>query len=95
MLSDDEVLSINFLEVEHKEKNLHYSNPESGLIDDEFENTKTIDILIKVVSGLVIFLSISIILLWATYQSCRFDLWWSAPISYIMGGPIQRNDRFR
>ena len=50
MLSDDEVLSSNFPEVEDKSRNLHYSNPESGLIDDEFENTKTIDILIKVVS---------------------------------------------
>ena len=77
MLSDDEVLSSNFLDVEDKERNLHYSNSESGLIDDEFENTKTIDILIKVVSGLVIFLSISIILLWATYRSA--DLTFGGP----------------
>ena len=64
VLSDDEVLRHNFLNIDDEERNLQYSNSGSGLVDDEFENTKTIDILIKVVSGLVIFLSISIILLW-------------------------------
>ena len=77
MLSDDEVLRHNFLNIDDEERNLQYSNSGSGLVDDEFENTKTIDILIKVVSGLVIFLSISIILLWVTYQSA--DLTFGGP----------------
>ena len=79
MLSNDEELGRNFIDVKHEEENLHYSNSESGLTDDEFDNSKTIDILIKVISGLVFFLSISVILLWATYQSANLTF----------GGPPQ------
>jgi len=46
VLSDDEVLRHNFLNIDDEERNLQYSNSGSGLVDDEFENTKTIDILI-------------------------------------------------
>lgn len=79
MLSNDEELGRNFIDFKHEEENLHYSNSESGLTDDEFDNSKTIDILIKVISGLVFFLSISVILLWATYQSANLTF----------GGPPQ------
>ena len=79
MLSNDEELGSNFIDFKHEEENLHYSNSESGLTDDEFDNSKTIDILIKVISGLVFFLSISVILLWATYQSANLTF----------GGPPQ------
>lgn len=79
MLSNDEELGGNFIDFKHEEENLHYSNSESGLTDDEFDNSKTIDILIKVISGLVFFLSISVILLWATYQSANLTF----------GGPPQ------
>ena len=79
MLSNNEELGRNFIDVKHEEENLHYSNSESGLTDDEFDNSKTIDILIKVISGLVFFLSISVILLWATYQSANLTF----------GGPPQ------
>ena len=79
MLSNNEELGRNFIDVKHEEENLHYSNSESGLTDDEFDNSKTIDFLIKVISGLVFFLSISVILLWATYQSANLTF----------GGPPQ------
>ncbi len=79
MLSNDEELGRNFIDFKHEEENLHHSNSESGLTDDEFDNSKTIDILIKVISGLVFFLSISVILLWATYQSANLTF----------GGPPQ------
>ena len=79
MLSNDEEFGRNFIDIKHEEENLHYSNSESGLTDDEFDNSKTIDILIKVISGLVFFLSISVILLWATYQSANLTF----------GGPPQ------
>lgn len=79
MASDDEVVRPDYLEIDDEGNHSAPSRDIDGTIEDEFSNGSSIDVLIKGVSGLIVFLSVSIILLWATYQS--------ADITF--GGPPQ------
>ncbi|DAC47756.1 MAG TPA: S8 family serine peptidase, partial [Candidatus Thalassarchaeaceae archaeon] len=79
MASDDEVVRSDYLEIDDEGNHSAPSRDIEGTIEDEFSNGSSIDVLIKGVSGLIVFLSVSIILLWATYQS--------ADITF--GGPPQ------
>lgn len=79
MASDEGAVRSDYLEIDDEGNHSAPSRDIDGTIEDEFSNGSSIDVLIKGVSGLVVFLSVSIILLWATYQS--------ADITF--GGPPQ------